>query len=134
MFVCGIPALLDVDGPCYEIDSSERSFKLAASIGMREAMQAAGPTLLEPFMGVEVVTPDDFVGAVQGDLNSRRANITGIAMRGAAQVISCTAPLSEMFGYVNSLRSMTQGRASYTMQFSHYEDVPASVVNQIVGH
>jgi elongation factor G len=122
-----------LDGRTHEVDSSERSFKIAASMGMREAMQLAGPTLLEPFMDVEVVTPDDFVGAVQGDLNARRANITGIELRGVARVIACTVPLSEMFGYVNSLRSMTQGRASYTMQFSHYEAVPASVVNQIVG-
>jgi len=123
-----------LDGRTHDVDSSERSFKIAASMGMRDAMLAAGPTLLEPFMAVEVVTPDDFVGAVQGDLNSRRANITGIEMRGSAQLMACTAPLSEMFGYVNSLRSMTQGRASYTMQFSHYENVPVSVANQIVGH
>jgi elongation factor G len=122
-----------LDGKTHEVDSSERSFKIAASMAMREAMQAAGPTLLEPFMDVEIVTPEDFVGAVQGDLNARRANITGIEMRGGAQVISCTVPLSQMFGYVNSLRSMTQGRASYTMQFSHYEAVPESVVNQIVA-
>ena len=122
-----------LDGQSHDVDSSERSFKIAASMGIRQAMRLAGPTLLEPFMSVEVVTPEDFVGAVQGDLNSRRANISGIELRGGAQVISCTAPLSQMFGYVNSLRSMTQGRASYTMQFSHYEAVPESVVNQIVG-
>ena len=122
-----------LDGQTHDVDSSERSFKIAASMGMREAMEQAGPALLEPFMNVEVVTPEDFVGAVQGDLNSRRANINGIEMRGGGQVISCTAPLSQMFGYVNSLRSMTQGRASYTMQFSHYESVPESVVNQIIA-
>jgi elongation factor G len=122
-----------LDGQAHDVDSSERSFKIAASMGMREAMQLAGPALLEPFMDVEAVTPEEYVGAVQGDLNARRANITGIELRGGAQVVSCTAPLSEMFGYVNSLRSMTQGRASYTMQFSHYEAVPESVVSQIVG-
>jgi elongation factor G len=122
-----------LDGQTHDVDSSERSFKIAGSMAMREAMRRANPTLLEPFMDVEVVTPEEFVGAIQGDLNSRRANITGIEMRAGAQVISCTAPLSKMFGYVNSLRSMSQGRAIYTMQFSHYEAVPESVVNQIVG-
>ena len=122
-----------LDGQAHEVDSSERSFKIAASMALREAMQKAGPVLLEPFMSVEIVTPDDFVGAVQGDLNAHRASITGIGSRSNAQVITATAPLSQMFGYVNALRSMTQGRASYTMQFSHYETVPESVVNQIVG-
>jgi len=122
-----------LDGQSHEVDSSERSFKIAASMAMREAMSLGTPTLLEPCMQVEVVTPDEFVGAVQGDLNARRATITGIEVRGGAQVMGAIAPLSQMFGYVNSLRSMTQGRASYTMQFSHYEAVPESVVNQIVA-
>jgi elongation factor G len=122
-----------LDGEAHDVDSSERSFKIAASMAMREAMNRAEPTLLEPCMKVEVVTPDDFVGAVQGDLNARRAMITGIEVRGGAQAMGCVAPLSEMFGYVNSLRSMSQGRAGYTMQFSHYEAVPESVVNQIVA-
>jgi len=122
-----------LDGQTHDVDSSERAFKIASSIGMKEAMRAAGPVLLEPFMDVEVVTPEEFVGAVQGDLNSRRASITGIELRGGAQVIRAAVPLSQMFGYVNSLRSMTQGRASYTMQFSHYERVPESIVDQIVA-
>jgi len=122
-----------LDGQTHDVDSSERSFKIAGSMAVREAMVAAGPVLLEPVMAVEVVTPEDFVGAVQGDLNARRASITGIEMRSASQAIAATAPLSQMFGYVNSLRSMTQGRASYTMQFSHYEAVPENVVNQITG-
>ncbi|MEE3330039.1 MAG: elongation factor G [Myxococcota bacterium] len=122
-----------LDGQTHDIDSSERSFKIAGSMAVREAMVAAGPVLLEPVMAVEAVTPEDFVGAVQGDLNARRASITGIEMRSASQAITATAPLSQMFGYVNSLRSMTQGRASYTMQFSHYEAVPENVVNQITG-
>jgi elongation factor G len=121
-----------VDGQTHDVDSSERSFKIAASIGTKDAMRAAKPILLEPVMAVEVVTPDDFVGAVQGDLNSRRGTITNVAMRGTAQVIEADVPLARMFGYVNNLRSMTQGRATYTMQFSHYEQVPETVVKGIV--
>ncbi|MCA9512538.1 MAG: elongation factor G [Myxococcota bacterium] len=122
-----------LDGQTHDVDSSERSFKIAGSMALREAMQKAGPVLLEPYMAVEVVTPEEFVGAVQGDLASRRSNITGIVARAGSQVVTATAPLSQMFGYVNALRSMTQGRASYTMQFSHYEGVPSQVVDQIVG-
>jgi elongation factor G len=122
-----------LDGQAHDVDSSERSFKIAASMGMREGMRAAGPVLLEPYMDVEVVTPDEFVGAVQGDLNSRRASLRGIELRGSAQVIRADAPLSMMFGYVNGLRSMSQGRASYTMQFSHYQSVPDAVVDTIVA-
>jgi elongation factor G len=123
-----------LDGQAHDVDSSERSFKIAASIGMKEAMRSAAPILLEPIMKVEAVTPDDFVGAVQGDLNSRRGQITGIEMRGTAQAIGADVPLAAMFGYVNSLRSMTQGRATYTMQFSHYAEVPASVAEGLVYH
>jgi elongation factor G len=123
-----------LDGQAHDVDSSERSFKIAASIGMKEAMRSAAPILLEPIMKVEAVTPDDFVGAVQGDLNSRRGQITGIEMRGRAQAIGADVPLAAMFGYVNSLRSMTQGRATYTMQFSHYAEVPASVAEGLVYH
>ncbi len=121
-----------VDGQYHEVDSSERAFKIAGSIGMKEALRRASPVLLEPIMSVEVVTPEDFVGAVQGDLNSRRGRITGIEMRGNAQVIRAEVPLATMFGYVNNLRSMTQGRATYTMQFGHYSQVPESVVDQVV--
>jgi elongation factor G len=123
-----------LDGQTHDVDSSERSFKIAASLGMKEAMRSAAPVLLEPIMKVEAVTPEAFVGAVQGDLNSRRGQITGIDMRGTAQAVSAEVPLSSMFGYVNSLRSMTQGRATYTMQFSHYAEVPASVAEGIVYH
>jgi elongation factor G len=122
-----------VDGQSHEVDSSERSFKIAASMAMREAMRKAKPVLLEPHMAVEVVTPDDFVGAVQGDLNSRRGHLTGIDTRGNAQVIHAQVPLATMFGYVNSLRSMTQGRATYTMQFSHYDRVPDEVARKLVS-
>jgi elongation factor G len=122
-----------VDGQTHEVDSSERSFKIAASMAMREALRKAKPVLLEPHMAVEVVTPEDFVGAVQGDLNSRRGHLTAIDVRGTAQVIRAIVPLATMFGYVNSLRSMTQGRATYTMQFSHYDRVPDDVARKLVS-
>ena len=121
-----------VDGQVHEVDSSERSFKIAGSIAMREALRKAKSTILEPVMNVEVVTPEDFVGLVQGDLNSRRGNITGAAIRGNARVIRAEVPLATMFGYVNSLRSMTQGRATYTMEFVHYSEVPPAVAGEIV--
>jgi elongation factor G len=122
-----------LDGQTHEVDSSERSFKIAASIGMREALEKAEPVLLEPVMDVEVVTPEEFVGAVQGDLNSRRGQIQGLDARGGLQVIRAEVPLSTMFGYVNNLRSMSQGRANYTMQFSHYAQVPPNVLDRIVA-
>jgi elongation factor G len=122
-----------LDGQAHEVDSSERSFKIAASIGMKDGLLRAESVLLEPIMAVEVVVPEDFVGAVQGDLNSRRGQITGIETRGSFQLTRAEVPLSTMFGYVNSLRSMTQGRASYTMQFCHYAQVPPAVANQIVA-
>jgi elongation factor G len=121
-----------IDGQSHDVDSSERAFKIAASMAMREGLREGRPVLLEPLMAVEVVTPDDFVGAVQGDLNARRGHITGLAARGGAQVIDAEVPLAEMFGYVNSLRSMTQGRANYTMQFSHYSRVPEERAREIV--
>jgi len=122
-----------VDGQFHDTDSSERSFKIAASMGMSEGLRDGGPVLLEPIMKVEVVTPEEFRGAIQGDLNSRRGQITGIEMRANAQVIQADVPMSEMFGYVSSVRSMTQGRASYTMQFSHYDQVPEAVTRGIVA-
>jgi elongation factor G len=121
-----------LDGQAHDVDSSERSFKIAGSLAMREALREGRPVLLEPMMAVEVVTPDDFVGVVQGDLNARRGNITGLEARSGAQVVRGEAPLAEMFGYVNSLRSMTQGRATYTMQFSHYSQVPEERAREIV--
>jgi len=120
-----------IDGQTHDVDSSERSFKIAASLGMREALRRAKPILLEPIMSVEVVTPEEFVGAVQGDLNGRRGQITGIEMRAGAQVIEARVPLATMFGYVNNLRSMTQGRATYTMQFSQYARVPENVAAEL---
>jgi elongation factor G len=123
-----------LDGQAHDVDSSERAFKIAGSLGMREGLRKAAPILLEPIMDVEVVTPEDFVGAVQGDLSSRRGDISGIDVRGTSQVIRATVPLGRMFGYVNNLRSMTQGRATYTMQFSHYAQVPDEVARKMVFH
>jgi elongation factor G len=120
-----------VDGQYHDVDSSERSFKIAGSLAMKEALRTAGPTLLEPIMSVEVVTPEEFVGAVQGDLNSRRGSITGMEARGNAQVIRADVPLATMFGYVNSLRSMTQGRATYTMQFASYAQAPPGTLGGV---
>jgi elongation factor G len=123
-----------VDGQSHDVDSSERSFRIAASMAMRDALREAGPVLLEPVMAVEIVTPDEFVGAVQGDLNGRRGHLTGIEGRSGAQVIQALVPLASMFGYVNSLRSMTQGRATYTMQFKNYAEVPPAISKGIVFH
>jgi elongation factor G len=113
-----------VDGQAHDVDSSERSFKIAGSLATKDALRRGKPILLEPVMKVEVVTPEEFVGAVQGDLNSRRGRLTGIGVRGHLQVIDAEVPLATMFGYVNGLRSLTQGRATYTMQFSHYAAAP----------
>ena len=121
-----------VDGQAHDVDSSERSFKVAGSIAMKDALEQAGPVLLEPIMDVEAVTPEEFVGSVQGDLNSRRGEITGIEVHTGSQAIQARVPLAKMFGYVNNLRSLTQGRATYTMQFSRYAEVPASAAKGIV--
>src|SRR5882724_846815 len=123
-----------LDGQAHEVDSSERSFKIAASMAIKDAFEQAGPVLLEPVMAVEVVVPDEFVGGVHGDLSSRRGDITGFEMRGNAQVVMAEVPLSNMFGYVNELRSLTQGRATYTMQFLRYAQVPDSVRDKLVFH
>ena len=123
-----------VDGQAHDVDSSERSFKIAGSMAMKEALRNAGCVLQEPVMAVEVVTPEEFVGPVQGDLNGRRGQLTGIENRAGAQVIRAEVPLATMFGYVNNLRSMTQGRATYTMQFSHYAQVPESVASGITRY
>ena len=119
------------DGAYHDVDSSALSFEITGRGAMREAAQKAGIKLLEPMMKVEVVTPEDFIGDCIGDLNSRRGQIQGTDTRGNAQVIEAVVPLANMFGYVNQLRSMTQGRAQYTMQFSHYEEVPANVAEEV---
>ncbi|MCQ8781803.1 elongation factor G [Mangrovibrevibacter kandeliae] len=120
-----------IDGAFHDVDSSVLAFEIASRAGFREAIQKAGPRLLEPVMKVEVVTPEDYVGDVIGDLNSRRGQIQGTEPRGIAQVVNAMVPLANMFGYVNTLRSMTQGRAQYTMLFDHYEQVPNQVAEEI---
>jgi len=121
------------DGSYHDVDSSEIAFKIAGSMAFKEAMRKANPVLLEPIMSVEVVVPEDFMGDVIGDLSSRRGKVLGMDTRPAAQAIDARVPLAQMFGYATDLRSMTQGRATYTMQFSHYEPVPAAVAEGIIA-
>ena len=121
-----------VDGSYHDVDSSERAFKIAGSMAFKEAMKRAKPKLLEPTMAVEVVTPEEFLGDVMGNLNSRRGRIEEMQPMGNATTIKASVPLSEMFGYATDLRSMTQGRATFTMQFDRYEDVPQSIAAEIV--
>jgi len=120
-----------IDGAYHDVDSSALAFEIAARAALREALQKGGPVLLEPIMKVEVVTPEDYTGSVIGDLNSRRGQIHGQDMRGNANVVSAMVPLANMFGYVSNLRSMSQGRATFTMQFDHYEQVPSAVAAEI---
>jgi elongation factor G len=120
-----------IDGAYHEVDSSAIAFEIASRAALREAIEKASPALLEPVMKVECVSPEEYVGSVIGDLNSRRGQIQGQDMRGNANVITAFVPLANMFGYVNQLRSMSQGRASYTMQFDHYEQVPAAVAQEV---
>ena len=108
------------------------AFKIAGSLGMREALKRANPILLEPVMSVEVVTPAEFLGEILGDLSGRRSQIGNMELQGDIQVVSAFTPLSEMFGYATDTRSITQGRASYTMEFDHYDPVPASLVEKVV--
>jgi elongation factor G len=119
------------DGDFHEVDSSAIAFEVASRQAMREGCQKAGVKLLEPIMDVEVVTPGDFVGGVIGDINSRRGQIRNQEMRGNATVVWANVPLANMFGYVSQLRSMSQGRASYTMQFAHYAEVPRNVAEEV---
>jgi elongation factor G len=133
--IAGFP-VIDVhvrltDGGYHDVDSSALAFEIAARACLREALQKAAPKLLEPIMRVEVVTPDDFMGDVIGDLNSRRGQITGSEKRGNASVIAAMVPLANMFGYVNTLRSMSQGRAQYTMHFDHYSQVPQAIADEV---
>ena len=122
-----------IDGSYHEVDSSERSFLIAGSIGFKEGARRAKPVLLEPIMDLEVVAPEDFVGEVMGELNARRGRVTGMESRGSTQIIHGQVPLASMFGYATSLRSATQGRATFTMQFDHYEPVSASLAEEILG-
>jgi elongation factor G len=120
-----------VDGAYHDVDSSAIAFEIATRAAMREAFEQAGAVLLEPMMKVEVTSPEEFVGSVIGDLNSRRGQISGTSMRGNANIINALVPLANMFGYINTLRSMSQGRASYTMQFDHYSQVPGAVAEEV---
>ena len=122
-----------VDGSYHEVDSSEIAFKIAGSMAFKDAVRSASPVLLEPIMSVEVHVPDDYLGDVMGNLNSRRGQIEGTEMRAGAQVIRSQVPLSEMFGYATDLRSRTQGRGTFTMQFAHYKEVPKSIAEKVIG-
>ena len=121
------------DGSYHDVDSSEMAYKIAGSMGFREAMRKAKPTLLEPMMKVEVIMPEEYMGDVMGDISSRRGRIDGMELRSGAQVVNAHVPLSEMFGYATDLRSNTQGRAVYSMEFDHYESVPNSISEKVLG-
>ena len=121
------------DGSYHEVDSSEIAFKIAGSMAFKDGVKRAKPVILEPIMKVEIVTPEDYFGDLMGDVSSRRGNITGTDDRNGAKIIDAEIPLSEMFGYATDLRSRTQGRGQYTMQFSHYNEVPKSVAEKIIG-
>ena len=121
------------DGAYHDVDSSELAFKIAGSMAFKEAARKAGAVILEPMMAVEVTTPEDFMGDVIGDLNSRRGQIQAMEERMGARVVKAVVPLSEMFGYVGDLRSRTQGRASYSMQFDSYAQVPSNVQVEIIA-
>lgn len=121
------------DGSYHDVDSNEMAFKIAGSMGVREAIRKAGPTLLEPMMKVEVTVPEEYMGDVIGDINSRRGKIEGMELLSGAQIIRSFVPLGEMFGYATDLRSNTQGRGLYSMQFDHYEPVPKSISEKVLG-
>ncbi|MGX7349661.1 elongation factor G [Dolosicoccus paucivorans] len=121
------------DGSYHDVDSSETAFKVAASLALREAAKVANPVILEPMMAVEIIAPEEYLGDLMGHVNSRRGRIEGTEQRGNAQVVKSFIPLSEMFGYATTLRSSTQGRGTFSMQFSHYEDVPKSIQEEIIA-
>ena len=120
-----------IDGASHDVDSSVMAFEIASRAAFREGMAKANPALLEPIIKVEVVTPEEYMGDIIGDLNSRRGQVGGMDSRGNARVIDAMVPLANMFGYVNNLRSMSQGRAQFTMQFDHYEQVPQAVADEV---
>jgi elongation factor G len=120
-----------VDGASHDVDSSVLAFEIAGRAAFREAMNKASPKLLEPVMKVEVLTPEEYMGDIIGDLNSRRGNVGGMNQRGNARAIDAMVPLANMFGYINTLRSMSQGRAQYSMTFDHYEQVPQAVADEV---
>jgi elongation factor G len=121
------------DGSYHDVDSSEMAFKIAGSMGFKQGAAKAGPALLEPIMDVEVTVPEDFMGDVIGDLNSRRGKIQSMEDRSSSKVVTAQVPLAEMFGYSTDLRSATQGRATYSMQFALYEQVPGSIADEIAA-
>jgi elongation factor G len=121
-----------VDGSYHDVDSSERAFKIAGSMAFKEGMRRAKPKLLEPVMSVEVVTPEEYLGDVIGNLSGRRGRIEQLEPVGGSQSIHASVPLAEMFGYATDLRSMTQGRATFTMQFDRYEEVPVTIAETLV--
>jgi elongation factor G len=121
------------DGSYHDVDSNENAFKIAGSIAFKEAARKASPVLLEPVMAVEVTVPEEFMGTIIGDINSRRGRIEHMGRVGGSQVIKAMVPLKEMFGYVNDIRSSTQGRASYSMQFSRYEEAPRMIADEIIA-
>jgi elongation factor G len=120
------------DGSYHDVDSSEMAFKIAGSMALQEGCKKSGPVLLEPVMKLEVTVPEEYLGDVIGNLNSRRGKVSGIIPRKDAQVVAAVVPLGEMFGYATQLRSISQGRAIYTMQFSHYEPVPKNIADEII--
>ena len=120
-----------LDGDSHDVDSSAVAFEIAARAAFREGVGRAGPKLLEPVMQLEVVTPDDYLGDIIGDLQGRRGQINAMDSRGNARVIAAVVPLANMFGYVNNLRSMSQGRAQFTMHFDHYEQVPQGIAEEV---
>jgi elongation factor G len=122
-----------VDGSFHEVDSNEMAFYIAGSMAIKEGLKRANPVLLEPIMDVEVVMPEEFMGDVMGDLSARRGQIQGMDSRGNAQVIRAMVPLSEMFGYATTVRSKTQGRATFSMQFDHYSEVPKSIAEEVAN-
>jgi elongation factor G len=122
-----------LDGSYHEVDSSEIAFKIAGSMGLRQAAEGASPVLLEPVMSVEVVVPEEYMGDVIGDLNSRRGRIEGLELRGTSQIIRSMVPLAQMFGYATDMRSLTQGRGSFTMHFGRYEEVPGPIAEEIIS-
>ena len=136
-FVAGYP-MVDIkatvlDGQFHEVDSSEMAFKICGSMAFKEACEKAGATLLEPIMKVTVTTPEEYMGDVIGDINSRRGQVMGQEFRNGVVVIECSVPLSSMFGYATDLRSRTQGRANYSMEPSHYIELPQSLREKLVG-
>jgi len=136
--IAGFPVLdfkvVLYDGSYHDVDSSEMAFKIAGSMAFKDGMRKAGPVLLEPYMRVEVVMPEEYMGDVMGDISSRRGRIEGMEPRGGVQVVRAFVPLSDMFGYATDLRSKTQGRGLFTMQFDHYEAVPNSIAEKIIGN